>query len=105
VSVAPHGAGGAQVTISDTGPGIAAEQIPHVFGSFWQGKRTDRRGIGLGLAIAKGIVEAHGGEIWVESEPGQGSRFHFTLPPGERAPADPFATAGAGTVEDPAARA
>ena len=93
VSVASHGAGGAIVTIADTGPGIAAEQIPHVFGSFWQGQRTDRRGIGLGLAIAKGIVEAHGGEIWVESEAGQGSRFYFTLPPAGRVPAV--------TVEDP----
>ena len=103
VSVAPHGEGGALVTIADTGPGIAAEQIPHVFGSFWQGKRTDRRGIGLGLSIAKGIVEAHCGEIWVESEQGKGSRFHFTLPAGQRAPADPFAGVGAGTVEDPTA--
>jgi PAS domain S-box-containing protein len=66
--------------ISDTGPGIAADQLPHIFGRFWQANRADRRGIGLGLAIAKGIVEAHGGRIWVESQVGQGSRFYFTLP-------------------------
>jgi PAS domain S-box-containing protein len=66
--------------IADTGPGIAADQLPHVFGRFWQGSRGDRRGIGLGLAIAKGIVEAHHGRIWVESQVGEGSRFYFTLP-------------------------
>jgi PAS domain S-box-containing protein len=65
--------------IADTGPGIAADQLPHVFGRFWQGSRGDRRGIGLGLAIAKGIVEAHGGRIWVESRVGEGSHFYFTL--------------------------
>jgi signal transduction histidine kinase len=66
--------------VSDTGPGIPADQLPHIFGRFWQGARVDRRGIGLGLAIAKGIVEAHGGRIWVESEVGTGSQFIFTLP-------------------------
>ena len=66
--------------VRDTGPGIPAEYLPHVFGQFWQASRSDRRGIGLGLAIAKGIVEAHGGKIWVESEPGEGSSFFFTLP-------------------------
>jgi signal transduction histidine kinase len=69
-----------RLEIADTGPGIPAEQLPHVFGQFWQGHRGDRRGIGLGLAIAKGIVEAHGGRIWVESQIGEGSRFYFTLP-------------------------
>jgi PAS domain S-box-containing protein len=66
--------------VSDTGPGIAADQLPHIFGRFWQGTRADRRGIGLGLAIAKGIVEAHRGRIWVESQVGVGSEFIFTLP-------------------------
>ncbi|MFN2565891.1 MAG: ATP-binding protein [Gemmatimonadaceae bacterium] len=65
--------------VADTGPGIAPEDLPHVFGQFWQARRTDRRGIGLGLAIAKGIVEAHGGRIWVESQVGVGSNFYFTL--------------------------
>jgi signal transduction histidine kinase len=67
-------------SIADSGPGIAADQLPHVFGQFWQGNHADRRGVGLGLAIAKGIVEAHRGRIWVESQLGEGSRFYFTLP-------------------------
>jgi PAS domain S-box-containing protein len=66
--------------VIDTGPGIPPEQLPHIFGRFWQAKPSDRRGIGLGLAIAKGIVEAHGGRIWVESHVGLGSTFYFTLP-------------------------
>jgi signal transduction histidine kinase/DNA-binding NarL/FixJ family response regulator len=66
--------------VADTGPGIPAEQLPHVFGRFWQASQGDRRGIGLGLSIARGIVEAHGGRIWVESTPGQGSTFYFTVP-------------------------
>ena len=69
-----------RLEIADTGPGIPADQLPHIFGRFWQARRGDRRGIGLGLAIAKGIVEAHGGRIWVESKVGEGSRFYFTLP-------------------------
>lgn len=71
---------GVRFAVSDTGPGIPAEQLPHIFGQFWQGARTDRRGIGLGLAIAKGIVEAHDGRIWVESVVGHGSSFYFSLP-------------------------
>ncbi len=66
--------------VIDTGPGIPPEQVPHIFGRFWQAKSSDRRGIGLGLAIAKGIVEAHRGRIWVESQVGLGSTFYFTLP-------------------------
>jgi signal transduction histidine kinase/DNA-binding response OmpR family regulator len=66
--------------VMDTGPGIAPEQLPHVFGRFWQADRGDRRGIGLGLSIARGIVEAHGGRIWVESDLGEGSTFSFTVP-------------------------
>ncbi|HKN58759.1 MAG TPA: PAS domain S-box protein [Gemmatimonadaceae bacterium] len=66
--------------VIDTGPGIPAEQLPHIFGRFWQAKTSDHRGIGLGLAIAKGIVEAHNGRIWVESHIGLGSTFYFTLP-------------------------
>jgi signal transduction histidine kinase len=66
--------------VRDTGPGIPPESLAHIFDRFWQANRTDRRGAGLGLSIAKGIVEAHGGTIQVESEPGRGSTFSFTLP-------------------------
>jgi signal transduction histidine kinase len=72
--------GEVRVGVIDTGPGIPAEQLPHIFGRFWQAQTSDRRGIGLGLAIAKGIVEAHNGRIWVESHVGLGSTFYFTLP-------------------------
>jgi signal transduction histidine kinase len=51
-----------------------------VFGRFWKAHAGDGRGLGLGLSIAEGIVTAHGGRIWVESEPGAGATFHFTLP-------------------------
>lgn len=68
------------VVVSDTGAGIPPEQIPHLFARHWQGSDRDRRGIGLGLAIAKGIVESHRGRIWVESQSGTGSRFYFTIP-------------------------
>ena len=72
--------GGVRFCVKDTGPGIPPDQVPHIFGQFWQAMPSDRRGIGLGLAIAKGIVEAHGGMIWVESQVGSGSNFYFTLP-------------------------
>ena len=66
--------------VADTGVGIAAEDLPHVFDRFWQARKPGRRGAGLGLAIVKGIVEAHGGRIWVQSTPGRGSTFFFTIP-------------------------
>jgi PAS domain S-box-containing protein len=72
--------GGARISVADTGAGMPPEQLPKVFEQFWQGSRTDKRGIGLGLAIAKGIVEAHDGTIWVESMLGVGTTFFFTLP-------------------------
>jgi signal transduction histidine kinase len=77
---AEHINGEVRFGVIDTGPGIPAEQLPHIFGRFWQASASDRRGIGLGLAIAKGIVEAHNGKIWVESHVGLGSTFYFTLP-------------------------
>lgn len=66
--------------VADTGPGIPHEHLPHIFNPYWQAKRTERQGAGLGLPIARGIVESHGGKIWVESEDGSGTRFFFTLP-------------------------
>jgi PAS domain S-box-containing protein len=68
------------VSVSDKGPGIPRENLSKVFDRFWQAEQTRRVGSGLGLSIAKGIVEAHGGKIWVESELGKGSSFSFTLP-------------------------
>ena len=65
--------------VTDSGPGIAPEEIPHLFERFWQA-RNDKRGVGLGLPIAKGIVDTHGGRIWCESTVGAGSTFSFTLP-------------------------
>jgi len=67
-------------TVADTGPGIPKEHLGNIFNPYWQAKRTARLGAGLGLPIAKGIVESHGGRIWVESEPGRGTKFFFTLP-------------------------
>jgi signal transduction histidine kinase len=69
-----------RVAVRDTGPGIAAEDLPYVFDRFWQARSTRRAGAGLGLAIARGIVEAHGGRIGAESTVGEGSTFAFTLP-------------------------
>jgi PAS domain S-box-containing protein len=71
---------GVRFTVSDTGPGLAAEDQPFVFERFWQARRVRRGGVGLGLPITKGIVDAHKGRIWVESSPGVGTTFHFTLP-------------------------
>lgn len=70
----------AEFEIQDTGIGIAEAQLPHVFDRFWQAKHQKRGGAGLGLAIAKGIIEAHGGQISVRSTLGQGTTFSFTVP-------------------------
>jgi len=77
---ATRGDGRIECSVADNGPGIPAAQIPRLFGKFWQAKRGDGRGVGLGLAIARGIVEAHGGTIAVESEEGRGTVFSFGLP-------------------------
>jgi signal transduction histidine kinase len=71
--------GGVRMSVADTGAGIPEEQLSKLFGRFWQGNPADRRGIGLGLSIAKGIIDAHGGRIWVESRVGEGTTFFFTL--------------------------
>ena len=72
--------GAVRISVIDTGSGIAPEQRARLFDRFWQARQTGRAGAGLGLTIVKGIVEAHGGTIWVESVEGRGSTFHFTLP-------------------------
>ena len=71
-----------QVSVTDTGPGIAPEDQERIFEEFQQTDVgvTEREGTGLGLALSRRLVELHGGRIWVESEPGRGSRFVFTLP-------------------------
>jgi two-component system sensor histidine kinase ResE len=72
-----------QVTVSDTGPGIPVTDLPHLFERFYRGENSNgaaRKGYGLGLAISREIVRAHGGEIWATSEAGNGTTFVFTLP-------------------------
>jgi len=64
--------------VEDNGPGIASDDLPHIFERFY--KSSDSGGMGLGLSIAKYLVEAHGGRIWAESEDGQGTKISFTLP-------------------------
>jgi signal transduction histidine kinase len=71
---------GCRISVADTGIGIPASQQARIFDRFQQLRSADRRGLGLGLYIAKRIVDAHGGRIWVESQPGVGSTFSFTLP-------------------------
>ena len=83
ITVAARQADGTlRVSVSDTGRGIPAEQITNVFDRFWQSATSTirSRGAGLGLPIARGIVEAHGGRMWAESEVNRGSTFYFTLP-------------------------
>jgi len=81
-----------EIAIADTGEGIAPEDISHVFERFWRADPARARsraggedrlaggGTGLGLSVAQSLVKAHGGQIWVESTPGQGTVFRFTLP-------------------------
>ena len=71
-----------RISIADTGVGIPEADLPRVFDRFWQSRRTNRSGAGLGLTISRGIVRGHGGRIWIESEEGEGTRVHFTLPAG-----------------------
>lgn len=80
VDAAPSGAE-VRFSVADTGPGIPAEVSEHVFERYWRGRERDyTKGVGLGLFIAKGIVDAHGGRIWLESVLGRGTTFYFTLP-------------------------
>ena len=84
IAAEPQGAM-VRFAVLDTGPGIAPEHLPRVFDRFWKKETSGTKGTGLGLFIAKGIVDAHGGRIWVESRIGQGTAFYFTLPLAERA--------------------
>ena len=67
-------------TVSDTGPGIATAVLTHIFERYWQSPTDHNKGAGLGLAIAKGLIEAHGRQLNVESIVGSGSSFWFTIP-------------------------
>jgi PAS domain S-box-containing protein len=69
-----------EISVQDTGPGIPPEHLDQIFERFWRAEKTGGKGIGLGLAIARGIVRAHGGRVWAESEVGRGSTFRFTIP-------------------------
>lgn len=68
------------VSVADTGIGISEDDLPRVFDRYWQSARTNRHGAGLGLAIAKGIIESHGGSLWLESRIGEGTTAQFSLP-------------------------
>jgi signal transduction histidine kinase len=84
VTITASGRNGAvDVAVADTGPGIAPEHLPRLFERFYRvdsARSRDEGGTGIGLAIARSVVEAHGGRIWAESEPGKGSTFTFELP-------------------------
>ncbi len=68
------------IWVKDSGSGIAPDHLPHIFDRFWQARKKERRGIGLGLSICKAIVEAHNGRIWAESAVGVGTTVFFTVP-------------------------
>ena len=68
-----------RIGVHDEGPGLEPERLARVFDRFWQAQPTDRRGAGLGLAITRGIIEAHGGRVWLESEPGRGTQAWVEL--------------------------
>ncbi len=69
-----------ELAVADTGPDISDAELPHLFEPYWSAKKYAKQGTGLGLYISKGIVEAHGGRIWIVREPGAGKAFYFTLP-------------------------
>jgi signal transduction histidine kinase len=66
--------------VADTGPGIPPDEQRHIFEPYWSAERDGKKGTGLGLFITHGVIEAHGGKIWLQSEPGEGTTFFFTLP-------------------------
>lgn len=75
------------VDVADRGPGIPPGEESRIFDKFFRGKFAREGGAGLGLTICRGIVEAHGGRIWVENRPGGGAIFRFTIPLPEKQPA------------------
>ena len=99
---AEPGDGEVRLGVRDHGEGIAPEDVPKLFKKFTQLDSSATRkagGTGLGLVICKGIVEQHGGRIWVESARGEGSTFQFTLPYADRATASGAASAGGAPAE------
>jgi signal transduction histidine kinase len=74
------------VCVSDQGPGIAPDDLPHVFDRFYRAGEASRttKGAGLGLYLARAVVEAHGGRIWVDPAPNRGARICFSLPRDEK---------------------
>ncbi len=96
VKLTPHRQGGARIQVIDTGVGIDAAELPHIFDRFYRGSRSSEArssGSGLGLAIVRSIVEMHAGRISVESRVGSGSTFAVTLPADPRTPAERAAAA------------
>jgi signal transduction histidine kinase len=85
--------------VADTGSGIASEDLPRVFDRFWQATRTGRQGAGLGLPISKGIVDAHGGRVWVESILGLGTTFSFAIPKASPEQDGPSVASGTGEAQ------
>jgi signal transduction histidine kinase len=94
---------GVQVSVSDTGPGIASDDLPLVFEPYWSGSSNSRRGTGLGLYITRSIIEAHHALIWIDSVLGRGTSVHFTLPRAEES-VEPAAAALATANEAPPTR-